>query len=83
MGKLVGRILAKGINRLSARTVETIRKRGLVADGGGLYLQVGELGAKSWLYRFMLSGRSREMGLGSARAVSLASAREKSKGRTS
>ena len=48
-----------------------------MADGGGLYLQVGESSAKSWLYRFMLNGRAREMGLGSLRAVSLASAREK------
>ncbi len=48
-----------------------------MADGGGLYLQVSSSGAKSWLFRFMLNGRAREMGLGSLRAVSLACAREK------
>jgi hypothetical protein len=29
--------------------------------GGGLYLQVSRGGAKSWIFRFMLDGRSREM----------------------
>jgi integrase len=38
---------------------------------------VSKSGAKSWLYKFMLNGRSREMGLGSLKAVSLADAREK------
>jgi hypothetical protein len=32
------------------------------ADGGGLYLQVTANGA-SWVYRFALNGRAREMGL--------------------
>ena len=41
----------------------------------GSYLQVTEQGAKSWIYRFTLRGRAREMGLGSLSAVSLADAR--------
>ena len=69
--------MARGINRLSAKAVETTKRPGLVADGGGLYLQVSRAGAKSWLFKFMLKGRAREMGLGSLKAVSLASAREK------
>ena len=69
--------MAQGINRLAARTAEAVKKQGLVADGSRRYLQVGKSGAKSWLYRFMLNGRAREMGLGSLRAVSLASTREK------
>ena len=77
MGRFMGRIMAHGINRLSARAVETAKNPGLIADGGGLYLQVSKSGAKSWLYKFMLNGRSREMGLGSLKAVSLANAREK------
>src|SRR5258708_33852598 len=32
---------------------------------------------RSWVYRFMLHGRSREMGLGSARVVGLAAGRAK------
>jgi integrase len=35
-----------------------------IGDGDGLYLQVAPGGTKSWLFRFMLRGRSREMGLG-------------------
>lgn len=61
---------------LSARKVETIRTPGLFADGGGLYLQVTESGAKTWVYRFKLAGRRRDMGLGSLSTVSLAEARE-------
>ena len=67
----------RGINRLSARAVDAAKEPGLVADGGGLYLQVARSGAKSWIFKFMLKGRSREMGLGSLKAVSLAKAREK------
>jgi integrase len=69
--------MARGINRLSARAVETTKNSGLLADGGGLYLQVSKSGAKSWLYKFMLNGHSREMGLGSLKAISLADARER------
>jgi integrase len=47
------------------------------ADGAGLYLQVTSAGAKSWVYRFSLRGKAREMGLGSLSAVSLADARTK------
>lgn len=68
--------MAHSINKLSARFVQTTQKPGKVADGGGLYLQVSKTGSKSWLFRFMLNGCSREMGLGSVNRVSLAKARE-------
>ena len=44
----------------------------------GLYLQVTGAEAKSWLYRYMLNGKARAMGLGSAMQgqVSLAEARQ-------
>ena len=35
MGKFMGRIMTHGINRLSARAVETAKSSGLIADGGG------------------------------------------------
>jgi hypothetical protein len=35
-----------------------------IGDGDGLYLQVASGDTKSWLFRFMLRGKSREMGLG-------------------
>ncbi len=38
-------------------------KPGRHADGGGLHLLVKESGARSWVFRFMLNGRSRDLGL--------------------
>ena len=46
-------------------------------DGNGLYLYVQPSGARSWVQRLVIRGRSRELGLGSARLVPLAEAREK------
>jgi integrase len=64
------------LHRLSARKVTTERKKGRYADGGGLYLQVSDQGAKSWLFRFMQDGKARQMGLGAVHTVSLAEARD-------
>ena len=47
-------VMAGGLNRLSAVEVKSIDRRGMYHDGGGLYLQVSDRGAKSWIYRFML-----------------------------
>jgi integrase len=63
--------------RLSALKVSKISKQGMYSDGAGLYLQVTATSAKSWVYRFTLYGRAREMGLGSFNVYSLAEAREK------
>src|SRR5262249_12788167 len=49
---------------------------GMHSDGDGLYLQVTSTG-RSWIMRYQLAGRRREMGLGSLDAVSLAVARGK------
>jgi integrase len=62
---------------LSAMKVGKLKVKGRYADGGGLYLQVGENGAKSWLFRFMLNKRSRQMGLGSLDVLSIPEARAK------
>ena len=67
--------MARPINRLSARAVQTLKEPGYHADGGGLYLLVGPTGAKSWVLRYQIRGRRREMGLGSAALVSLQEAR--------
>ena len=63
-------------NALTAVTVKNA-KPGRHADGGGLHLLVKETGARSWVYRFMLKGKSRDIGLGAAGAggISLADAR--------
>lgn len=39
-------------------------KEGMHSDGGGLYLQVSKAGTKSWIFRYQIDGRRREMGLG-------------------
>jgi integrase len=69
--------MASNSNRLSAVEVKGIDRKGMHHDGGGLYLQVSAAGAKSWIYRFMLDGRPREMGLGPVNVISLAEARKR------
>lgn len=56
-------------------------KPGMHADGDGLYLQVrGEsessIRSRSWIYRFQLAGRRREMGLGSLSDIPAPKARK-------
>lgn len=68
--------MAKEIRKLSARGAATVTTPGRHSDGGGLYLNVTETGARSWLFMWKVAGRRREMGLGSARDVPLARARE-------
>jgi len=53
-------------------------KPGRHADGAGLHLLVKESGARSWVYRFMLNGKSRDVGLGPAGSdgISLSQARD-------
>src|SRR5262249_13348411 len=68
--------MGRQINRLPALKVSRALKPGMYHDGAGLYLQVTPRG-KSWVYRCMLNGGAREMGLGSASNVTLADARTK------
>src|SRR5262249_56058009 len=53
------------------------RRGGMDADGGGLYLRVTEDGTKNWVYRYMLDGRPRWMGLGPLAFYGLQEARAK------
>src|ERR1700737_5658107 len=69
--------MARASNKLSAVEVKSIDQKGMYHDGGGLYLQVSAGGAKSWIFRFMLDGRSREMGLGPVHAIPLADPRKR------
>jgi integrase len=70
--------MARTINKLTPLAISKANKAGLYGDGGGLYLQIGPTGAKSWLFRFMLKGKAREMGLGPLHTVNVAEARAKS-----
>ncbi|MCC7080104.1 MAG: integrase arm-type DNA-binding domain-containing protein [Burkholderiales bacterium] len=69
--------MAQVLNRLSARFVSTVKTPGDYPDGGGLYLQVSSVSAKSWLLRYRFAGKEPQMGLGSVNDVSLIAARKK------
>ncbi len=62
--------------KLTALKVEKLAKPGRYSDGGNLLLQVRGPEAKSWLFRFVIDGKARLMGLGSTEQLSLAEARE-------
>ncbi len=68
--------MTRKINRLNARAVATISKNGRHADGGGLYLSISANGGRRWVFLFRWHGKPTEIGLGSARDVTLARARE-------
>lgn len=63
------------MGKLNPKQVENLTEPGTYEDGDGLRLVVKPTGRKSWLLRFQLAGRRREMGLGSYPEVSLKSAR--------
>ncbi len=64
------------LHRLSALRVAKEVTPGHYSDGGGLYMQIADSGARSWVFRFKLNGRVREMGLGPLSRVSLGQARK-------
>jgi hypothetical protein len=68
--------MQRALQRLSPLTVERIKATGYLHDGGGLYLQVAATGGKSWVFRFSLAKRRRDMGLGPYPDVGLAAARK-------
>ncbi|HEY5107325.1 MAG TPA: tyrosine-type recombinase/integrase [Caulobacteraceae bacterium] len=83
--------MARAIERLNSLSVTRAKAPGLYPDGRGLYLRVGKsagdserveapAGPKSWVFRFMLNGRARYMGLGSLETVTLAEARDRRDG---
>ena len=63
--------------KLSAVEVAKAKGPAVLHDGGGLYLRVSPTGSRSWVFRFQLDGKRRDMGLGPYPDVSLAEARAK------
>ena len=65
-------------NALTALAVKNAGP-GRHADGGGLHLLVKDSGSRSWVFRFMLNGKSRDLGLGPAGVggLSLSQARDR------
>ncbi|MCX7289388.1 MAG: Arm DNA-binding domain-containing protein, partial [Rhodobacterales bacterium] len=53
------RKLSKALTPLQVKNA----KPGRHADGDGLYILVKETGARSWVFRYMLDGKARDLGL--------------------
>ena len=73
--------MPKTAKEMSPVGVRNLSRPGLHSVGGvaGLYLQVTEGGAKSWVLRATVGSKRRDMGLGSYPTVTLAQAREKAR----
>jgi integrase len=69
--------MARVIGKLTALKVDKASRPGMYGDGGGLYLRVTDDGAKNWVFRFMLNGRARWMGMGPLHTIELAEARNR------
>ena len=67
----------RGIHRLTATGVKSIKRPGWHGDGAGLYLEVDPGGAKRWALRLTVNGTRRDFGLGSTETVTLQGARER------
>src|ERR1700721_2805812 len=67
--------MARG-NKLNAMQLRTLIKPGRYGDGNNLWLQVRSAHNRSWLFRYMVDGKARWLGLGPEPAVSLAQARQ-------
>lgn len=46
------------LNRLTAITAKSIKTPGWHADGGGIYLEVGETGTRRWILRIAAGGQA-------------------------
>ena len=64
------------MTRLTSKFVRGVTKPGRYTDQDGLMLVVKPTGAKSWVQRIVIQGVRRDFGLGSARFVTLAEARD-------
>ena len=74
MGETMGERKAE----LTDMAVRHIKRRGSNFVGGvtGLGLNVSETGGRSWVLRYQISGKRRDMGLGGYPDITLAQARE-------
>src|SRR5260221_8189088 len=80
--------MSRTTHRLTARTIAAAKpkpgKRVMLADGGNLLLQVtgkpdGEF-SRSWVFRYERDGKRHDLGLGPLNTLSLAEARERTRG---
>ncbi|MDP9423737.1 MAG: integrase arm-type DNA-binding domain-containing protein [Pseudomonadota bacterium] len=64
------------MGNLTVIKVKSVTEPGRYSDGDGLMLKVKPGGSKSWVLRVQVDGKRRDIGLGSAKTVSLAEARQ-------
>jgi integrase len=69
--------MARSIGKLTALKVDRAKQPGMYGDGGGLYLRITQDGTKNWVFRYMLDGRPRWMGMGPLAIYGLQEARAK------
>lgn len=67
--------MSRLLHRLTAVKINKLLEPSQYPDGGGLYFQISQSGSRSWIFKFTLNGRTREMGLGALSTTSLAQAR--------
>ena len=65
------------MGQLTVARVKTLTEAGRYIDGDGLMLVVKPTGAQSWTLRVRIGGDRRDIGLGSAKVLTLAEARAK------
>jgi integrase-like protein/Arm domain-containing DNA-binding protein len=71
--------MTRSLNRLTSLKVARTKTPGIYADGGSLYLRIAEGGSKQWIFRYVVNGRLRDMGLGPVHTLTLAEARERAR----
>ncbi|HAQ87440.1 MAG TPA: integrase [Pseudomonas sp.] len=64
------------MGKLNPKQVENLAEPGTYEDGDGLRLVVKATGRKSWVMRYQLNGKRREMGLGGFPDIGLKAARQ-------
>jgi integrase len=68
-----------GLTALAVKNAKGNGKRQRLGDGDNLWLFIDKNGNKTWVFRYLspITGKEREMGLGSERDLSLSEARDK------
>ena len=64
------------VGKLTSLKIKHLEKAGRYQDGNGLIFIVNNKQSKSWVYRFQLDGKRRDMGLGKYPTISLSEARK-------
>jgi hypothetical protein len=73
--------MARKQKELGALAISNIKDRGIHFVGGvaGLAINVTKTGGRSWILRYQVDGKRRDMGLGGYPDVTLAQAKEKAR----